>query len=90
MNIYTRRRGTQEVAGSKSGGGGQSECSVERPAGAEWRAGENALVLSSSDVLRHDIGPRGGAHRILIAHACRTRASMSRWKLAQLNVARYF
>lgn len=49
MNIYTRRRGTQEAAGSKSGGGGQSERRAERPARAEWRAGET-LVLSSSDV----------------------------------------
>lgn len=49
MNIYTRRRETQEAAGSKSGGGGQSERSAERPAGAEWRDQE-MLVLSSSDV----------------------------------------
>jgi len=45
MNTYTRRRGTQEAAGSESGGGGQSERSAERPAGAEWRAGENARAL---------------------------------------------
>lgn len=45
MNIYTRRRGTQEAAGSKSGGGGQSERSAERPAGAEWRNGGTARAL---------------------------------------------
>lgn len=84
MNIYTRRRGTQEAAGSKSGGGGQSERSAERPAGAEWRDGE-MLVLSSSDVYSvvfslAALSPTPAAHE---------RQWVAR-KLAQLNVARYF
>lgn len=88
MNIYTRQRGTQEAAGSKSGGGGQSERRAERSGenGMARAGGKRSLVLSSSDVYTVISGIAVVLFATLLAHA----PSMSRWKLAQLNVARYF
>jgi len=90
MNTYTRRRGTQEVAGSKSGGGGQSERSVERPAGTEWRDGENALLVRCFTPWYRVSRWLGCALRILIAHACRTRASMEPLEIGAIEYSALF
>lgn len=78
MNTYTRRRGTQEAAGSESGGGGQSE---RRPSfqREEWRWGTPCVCVCARACMIASLRYAYATvsltvlSQLLVAHACYVR-----------------